>query len=473
VGLDADRLKGSAGGEREWIGKRVVVLGLARQGKALARYLEGRGAEVVINDIQPAEQLVEAQAELADLPVKFVFGGHPPSLLEGTDLLCLSAGVPADISLARRAQQKGVALANDSQLFLEACVAPVIGVTGSAGKTTTTTLLGRMADFHYEGGEGRVWVGGNIGKPLLTDLSKIQADDLVVMELSSFQLELMTISPQVAAILNVTPNHLDRHRTMEAYSAIKARILDFQSNDDIAVLGRDDPGAWALREHVRGRLMSFGLQAPEDGDGAYVERGAVRLRVAAEDIPVCPLEAIELRGDHNLMNVLAACAIASVAGLSTESMEAGVRGFRGVPHRLEFVRRVRGVDWYNDSIATAPERAVAAILAFDEPLVLMAGGRDKDLPWDEFARTACRRVDHLILFGEAAEKIARAVEAVRGESCALSVEICLGLEQAVEAAARVAQAGDAVLMAPGGTSFDEFVDFVERGESFRALVNDL
>ena len=298
-------------------------------------------------------------------------------------------------------------------------------------------------------------------------------EDLVVMELSSFQLELMTTSPQVAAILNLTPNHLDRHKTMEAYKACKARILAYQTEEDVAVLGCEDADAWALRETAVGKVISFGHSAPDEGDGAYIAQGAIRLRIGADDLVVCPVEAVELRGDHNLLNVIAACALTAAAGLSTDAMAEGLRGFRGVEHRLEFVRRVQGADWYNDSIATTPERAIAAMQSFDEPLVLLAGGRDKDLPWGEFAAIVQQRVDHLILFGEAAEKIAQAIEKASGEQGPLSVDICADLETAVQQAARAAEPGDVVLLAPGGTSFDEFRDFAERGERYRTMVEVL
>lgn len=458
--------------EKDWAEKRVVVLGLARQGKALVRYFVEHGAEVVVSDSKPAEALKQETEELGNLSVDFVFGGHPPALLEGANLLCLSGGVPADLPLAQQAREQGIPISNDAQLFLERCPASIIGITGSAGKTTTTTLVGRMASAEYENSQKYVWVGGNIGRPLLADLPTIQPQDLVVMELSSFQLELMDISPQIAVILNVTPNHLDRHKTMVVYTAAKRRILQYQLADDRAVLNRDDEISWALREQVRGRMISFGWEIPE-GEGTYLAEDVIRLRLDGKDIALCPVADVALRGKHNLLNVIAACAIAAAAEISPEAMQAGVRGFQGVEHRLEFVRRIDGVDWYNDSIATAPERAIAAIQSFDEPLVLLSGGRDKDLPWDAYAELVCRRVRHLIIFGEAVEKIADAVERHRDASCKLQVEIYADLDQAVAAAARVAEAGDLVLLAPGGTSYDAFQDFAERGERYRELVNSL
>ncbi len=428
---------------------------------------------MVVSDLKPAEALTGQREELAELPVEFILGSHPPELIEGADLVCLSGGVPADLPLAQQARERGIPLANDSQLFLELCPAPTIGVTGSAGKTTTITLVGRMAEAELASSGRRAWVGGNIGRPLLADLPQIRPEDWVVMELSSFQLELMTTSTRVAAVLNLTPNHLDRHHTLEAYTAAKSRILINQTAEGIAVLGRDDPGAWGLRPLVRGRLLSFGWEAAKAEEGTYVGQDGVWLRIDGRDELACPRQAIALRGEHNVLNVAAACAVSAAAGFSIQSMEAGVRGFTGVPHRLEFVRRVNGADWYNDSIATAPERAMAAIRSFDEPLVLLAGGRDKDLPWEGFARLVCERVDHLVLFGEAAPKILLAIQAARNDGRPHTVEVCPGLKAAIQAAARVAQAGDVVVLAPGGTSFDEFADFVDRGERFREWVEAL
>ncbi len=468
-----------------WTGQRVLVVGAARQGCAMARYLAQHGAQVVLNDRRPAEALEEARKSLADLPLSWATGGHPLDLLDGVEGVFLSGGVPLDLPLVAEARRRGIPLATDAQLFLEVAPCPVVGITGSAGKTTTTTLLGRMASTcaaqpAFEGLPRvgtprfrRVWVGGNIGTPLMAFADALQPDDLAVVELSSFQLELVTRAPQVAAVLNLTPNHLDRHKTMEAYAAAKARILDFQQPHDQAVLCREDTGSWGLRARVQGRLWAFGLhQAGDDLPGAYFRAPWVMLRTPQGEQPVMERETIRLRGEHNLMNVLAACTLAAALGLEPAAMRAGVAGFGGVPHRLEFVRRWRGVDWYNDSIATAPERSMAAIRSFQEPLVLLAGGRDKHLPWDGFARLVRRRVDHLVLFGEAAENIRRAVEAVPGER-PYTLHLCPDLESAVQTAAQVAEPGDVVLLSPGGTSFDAFRDFEERGEQFRAWVNAL
>jgi UDP-N-acetylmuramoylalanine--D-glutamate ligase len=466
----------------DWSGRNVVIIGAARQGTALARYFAGRGAHVILNDRRPGEALGAAQQALSDLTsagkVEWVCGGHPSHILDDADLVCLSGGVALTLPLVAEAQRRGLVLSNDSQIFMEAAPCKTIGITGSAGKTTTTTLVGRMASSAVEqnlpGFAGRkIWVGGNIGLPLISLLDQMSPDDLVVMELSSFQLELMSCSPDVAAILNITPNHLDRHATMQAYTTAKQRILDFQSLEQAAILGRDDPGAWGLAGRVKSRLLSFGFTPmPQAGAGIYLDQGSVYLRLPGQpDTHVARRELIALRGDHNLLNVMAACAVAAAAGLPVEAMRAGMDGFSGVPHRLEFVRNWGGADWYNDSIATAPERAMAALRAFDEPLILLAGGRDKDLPWEAFAELVSQRVNYLVLFGEAADVIQRAMSAV--SSSAVKLIRCGGLKEAVTAAAEIVRPGDVVLLSPGGTSFDEFNDFEERGRCFVQWVNEL
>ena len=479
----------------DWFSRKVLIIGAARQGTALARYLAWHGAQVVLSDIRKESELRAEQEALQEIPgavwqMEWTCSAHPLNLLDGVDLVCLSGGVPPTIPLAVEAQGRGIELSNDSQIFLDHAPCMVIGITGSAGKTTTTSLVGEIVktayrEFRNQNGSkpARVWVGGNIGSPLIADLDEMDAADLAVMELSSFQLELMSSSPQVAVVLNVTPNHLDRHGSMEVYSRIKARILAYQAADDTAILGREDPVAWNMAQNVHGRLLSFGLQEPgDDQQGTYLRDGGIWLRLndLDEDILLLEQEDVLLRGEHNLLNVLAACAITAAVGTAPAAIQIGVRSFEGISHRLEHVRSWHGADWYNDSIATAPERTIAAIRSFDEPLVLLAGGRDKKLPWDTFAALTLDRVDHLILFGEAADTIDQAINKIltvpsgREQSVQFpNVTRCRGLQEAVKAAAEIAETGDVVLLSPGGTSFDEFRDFEERGECFVRLVRDL
>ncbi len=454
----------------DWNGKRVVILGGARQGQAAARWLARHGASVTINDRRSTEEMTSGRSALADTPVRWVLGSHPVELLDTADILCISGGIPLNNPLVAAAMQRGLPLTNDTQIFMEVRPCRTVGITGSAGKTTTTTLVGQMAKKSHG---DKAYVGGNIGDPLLNYVDEMVADDLAILEISSFQLEQMTVSPDVAAILNITPNHLDRHGTMEIYTAAKRRILEFQRADSTAILNRDDSGSWKMREHVHGRLVSFGTAAfSGKQDGTFLADETLYLRQRGAEIPLLQRDQIQLRGAHNVMNVLAAFAIGHAAGLPLDAMVSATKEFRGVAHRLELVREWNGAQWYNDSIATAPERTMAAIHSFTEPIVLLLGGRDKNLPWDGLATLVRQRVEHVVLFGEAAEKIDAALKQASG-TLPLTLTRCNDLQEAVQAAAKVAGPGSIVLLSPGGTSFDQFYDFEERGKAFRKWVSEL
>jgi UDP-N-acetylmuramoylalanine--D-glutamate ligase len=447
-----------------------VVLGLARQGIAVTRWLVEQGARVTVSDTKPEAQLQDPLAALRDPDVQLVLGGHPLTLLDDCDVLCLSGGVPIDLPIVLEAQQRGIPLTNDGQLFVERCPAPIIGITGSAGKTTTTTLTGEI----FKAAHHTTWVGGNIGNPLIGDLKDILPTDRVVMELSSFQLDVMTTSPHVAAILNITPNHLDRHPSMEAYVEAKRHILDYQTFDDIAVLGYDNPIARALSGRANGYVRFFSREKIV-GRGAFLKADRIIVVQNAEE-EVCRVGDLQLRGDHNVLNVLAACALTSALNVDVEPMARAIREFQGVAHRLQLIREVNGVKYYDDSIATAPERLMAALNAYTEPVVLLAGGRDKYLPWDEAARLIVERVRELIVFGEMADLVRSAVEAQlsqSGERVLEKIHHMKTLAEAVTAAAQVARSGEVVLLSPGGTSFDAFKDFEERGNKFQELVRAL
>ena len=284
----------------------------------------------------------------------------------------------------------------------------------------------------------------------------------------------MSISPHLSAVLNITPNHLDRHADMQAYIDAKSRILAYQKHGDIAVLNRDDPEAWKLRSMVRGRLVSFGKDKTSASEPqVFVQNGAIWAEENGNLHKLVETASIKLRGAHNLLNVLAACSIAWSLNFTPSSIKAGIEGFNGVDHRLQLVRELNGVRWYNDSIATAPERPIAALLSFDEPLILLLGGRDKNLPWEPLAKIVHKRVEHVILFGEAVEKIAAAIEQPKAGECLQSVTRVNTLQEALEQADRLAIPGDTVLLSPGGTSYDAFKDFAERGEAFINWVNSL
>ncbi len=354
------------------------------------------------------DELRVARESLAEYQIDWALGGHPLELLDATDVLCLSGGVPLTLPIVAEAVKRGIPLSNDSQIFMEVVPCKTIGITGSAGKTTTTTLVGRMAKNAYG---DKAYIGGNIGDPLINYVDNMKADDVAILEISSFQLDQMTISPNVAAILNVTPNHLDRHGTMEAYTAAKARILEFQGKNDVAVLGHDDKGAWSLRNKVHGKLYTFSLNELDEGlNGTYLQDGLLNLRDGDAYLPLILREKILLRGDQNVLNVLAAFAIGHASGFPLDAMLEAVEDFRGVPHRLELVRELRGVRWYNDFDCNGARTKHGSHPAFEEPIVLLLGGRDKNLPWEELMQLVSQRVEHVVLFGEAAEKIQKTAE---------------------------------------------------------------
>lgn len=486
---------------------RVVVLGMARQGTALARFLLAHGADVTLSDLRSAEQLADVRRDLerfaaergAEARLRFVLGGHPLDLLDGTDLLCLSGGVSPAIAIVQEAVRRGISLSNDGALTLRHCPVPVIGITGSAGKTTTTTLTGLM----LEASGLTTHVGGNIGTPLIDRLDHIGPGEKVVMELSSFQLELFDRSPAVAAVLNITPNHLDRHPSMSHYAAAKANILRFQERGDTCVLGADDPytGAWLISGRceipadegqpevyfpLQAARLGFSLHGPVEA-GAFLagheaDEQLVWRRPGLADVTVCRVRDVRLRGRHNLANILAACCLAGAAGATVDAMASVATTFCGVSHRLEIVRQRDRVLWVNDSIATAPERMMAALRSFSEPIVLLLGGRDKHLPWQDAAaaihavdRARNPRVRAVVLFGEAAGLIAAALAEYVQASGATPVPVATvaDLPAAVDVARGLVRPGDVVLLSPGGTSFDAYPDFAARGDHFRALVEAL
>jgi UDP-N-acetylmuramoylalanine--D-glutamate ligase len=431
-------------------GKRVLVLGLGVSGRSAARWLADQGASVVAADERPAGELVLAEL---DPRVTVVCGeGFPDPA--GFDLVVPSPGVPPARYAARARSAWG-----DIELAGRALAVPIVAVTGTNGKSTVTLLLEAL----LRAAGLRAAAAGNIGAPALDLVG--QPLDAAVLEVSSFQLETTErFRPRVAVILNATPDHQDRHGSFEAYVAAKARILDAQGPDDAAVLGRDDPAVWALAPRVRGRLFAFGRRGPFER-GAWLDAGAIALadgerrwRVALDDVP---LSGVDLEN--------AAAALAAVAALGIDPLRAaaGLRGFRGLPHRSELVARRAGVTWIDDSKATNVGAALRALDRFEGPLLWLAGGRNKGLDFAPLAAAARGRVRTALLFGEAAGELERALAG------AVAIERVATLDAAVARAAALARPGDVVLLSPACASFDQFRSYAHRGERFRAAVEAL
>jgi UDP-N-acetylmuramoylalanine--D-glutamate ligase len=435
---------------------------LGREGIDLARFLVREGAAVRVTDSQPRENLADALTELADLDLQLSLGGHPEDQVLAADLLFVSPGVDPRTPILIEAERRGVPLSSATELFFARCPAPIVGITGSSGKSTTTALVGEM--LRVAGCD--VVVGGNIGRPLVGQLPGLQAGQIVVMELSSFQLEPLDQSPHLAAITNITPNHLDRHETMEAYRAAKEQIFRHQRTDEFTVLNADD--AISLQLRPPGRVARFSLERRVPG--AYLSGDRLTLELD-DSAQICSTGEVALRGRHNLANALTACLTSKLAGGNVEAMRTVLHDFQGLPHRLQRVGARAGVTFYDDSIATAPERSIAALLAFSEPVVLLAGGRDKHLPMDTWAELIRERCPGVVLFGEAAGLIQAAL--ARAGYPRNAIRQVTTIEQAAQAGFELARPGQAVLLSPGCTSYDMFRDFVERGRTFARAVGEL
>ena len=449
-------------------GRRVTVVGLGIEGVDMVRYLVGRGALVTVSDAKPPERLAERLREIEGLPVALSLGENDPEVIAGADYVFVSQGVPLDLPGIEAARRRGVPVLSMLALFLELCPGPVVGITGSSGKTTTTSLVAEV--FRAEGLPH--FLGGNIGVGLLQHLAVLHPYTWVVLEVSHTQLQLVWRSPHVAAVLNITPNHLDRF-TWDEYRALKANILRYQGPGDWAVLGYDDAEARALAPRVRGRVLFFTLGDELPGDGVLVSRGRAVWQCDGRREALFPLSSVRLRGRHNLQNALAAAAIARACGLSPRAIARAVASFRGVEHRLELVAVIDGVEYYNDSIATTPARTLAGLRCFEQPVVLLLGGREKHLPLEELAQEACRRCRAVVLFGEAAPKLEAALleaAAALPEERRPPLVRVGGLAEAVEAARSLARPGDAVLLSPACASYDAYDNFEERGRHFRQLV---
>jgi UDP-N-acetylmuramoylalanine--D-glutamate ligase len=473
-------------------GLKATIIGAAREGTALARYLVQCGAQVTLSDTKPAEALARHLSALEGLDVRLALGAPLPDL-QDVDVLFLSPGVPPLAPVVRLARERGVPISSEPRLFTQLCRVPVVGITGSSGKTTTTTLTREM----YSAQGLATWVGGNIGRPLIEHLHGHDCPQFVVMELSSFQLELFSPSyqgslveerrseasraisvegwsPGISVITNVTPNHLDRHPSMEDYIRAKSYIIAFQSEAQWAVLNFDSEHTPALQACTRGRVLHFSMKEPVQ-QGAFLRGEELLLHFAGREQVLCRVSEIKLRGAHNVANTLAAACAAAAGGVAMEAIRAAATSFTGVAHRLEVVRRWRDITFVNDSIATSPERAIAAVRSYTEPLVLLAGGRDKHLPWDQWAEVVRDRVRAVVAFGEAVPIIERALREKRDQQAeapraGMVLRTVDTLEQAVALAANLARPGDVVLLSPGGTSFDAFEDFEARGARFRELV---
>ena len=451
------------------VGKRVTVLGLGIEGVDLVRYLTSQGANVTVSDAKSPEALSARIKELDKLPVSFSLGENRIADAAEADMLFVSQGVPLTLPAIEAAREQGVQISSMTRLFLEQCPGPVIGITGSSGKTTTTALVAAM----FKAADRKHVVGGNIGTGLLGLLECITPETTAILELSHSQLETAGRSPHIACVLNVTPNHLDRY-SWDEYMMLKLGILLEQSRDDVAVLNLDDEVACSFATEAPGSVVWFSAAGPPAGEkSAFVRGGSIFWRQGSVDTKIVDLEEIPLRGAHNVQNVLAAVAVAGAAGLPPEAIGKAIREFQPIKHRLEFIAIADGASYYNDTIATTPERTLAALASFDERIVLLLGGREKHLPLEDFAEQAVARCAAIVCFGESAGLFEEALASAAGEAdLDLPIERVEMLADALESARRLAQPGDVVLLSPACASYDAYQNFEERGDDFRRLVRE-
>jgi UDP-N-acetylmuramoylalanine--D-glutamate ligase len=458
--------------EPDYKGKRVTVMGLGvfTGGVEVTRYLVKKGAQVLVTDLKHKADLRASVARLSGLPVRFRLGRHAAIDFTRADIIIKSPAVPADSAYLRKAATGGSVIDTEMNMVFRLCPAPIVGITGSNGKTTTTALVAAL----LRQGKRPVTVGGNIGQSLISRIERVRPTARVVLELSSFQLEDLAAqqtSPQVAVVTNISPNHLDRHRTMQAYIRAKKAILRYQSAGDQAVLNYDDPRVRTWGKATRAQVYYFSTtgRVPR---GAYLKKNTIFFRDNGTCQRIADAGSVLLPGDHNMQNVLAAVTVARLGQVPRSGINRVLASFKGVAHRLELVRTFKGVRYYNDSIATTPESTMAALASFDQRIILIAGGYDKKVSFDQLARMIARQAAVLVLIGATAGKIARAVSRVRNKK-GLIVQPVRNLRQAIRRAAAQARKGDCVLLSPACASYDQFNNFVERGDLFKAEVKAL
>jgi UDP-N-acetylmuramoylalanine--D-glutamate ligase len=439
-------------------GQKVLVVGLGESGKAAARFLAAQGSRVTVTDRRGEAELESAAAEVRALGARLELGAHPLSLFLSQDLIVPSPGVPWDLPELEQARGRGIPVAGELGIARAFLKGPVIGVTGTNGKTTTTSLIGHI--LVSAGWQART--GGNLGTPVLAMVEGSTEERWNVLELSSFQLEACENFPvHIAVVLNVTPDHLDRHGTFDAYVAAKRCILAAQTSEDYAVLNADDPTCKAFGAAAVSRVCWFSRTAP-GGSGARVRDGWITF----DGEPVVETE-LPIRGPHNVENALAAVAATRLAGVPAESVARAVKTFQPVEHRLEFVRSLDGVDYYNDSKATNVDASRKAIEAFDHGLWVILGGRDKDSDFRALAEPLRARARTALLIGESAAKLR---EHLGGD---VPTESLGSLDRAVHYAREHARPGDTVLLAPACASFDQFQNYGQRGRVFKEIVASL
>ncbi len=442
-------------------GKKALVCGMARSGISAAELLKSLGADVTLQDLKKREDLGDI-SYIEDKGIKIYAGKNPDDIAEEMDIIVLSPGIPTDLPFIVNAEKKGVSVISEIELAFMFTPCPVIAITGTNGKTTTTTLTGEILKAYYKDTE----VVGNIGIPYTEKVVNLTENSMVVAEISSFQLEkIKTFKPSVSAVLNITPDHLDRHKTVENYTAMKERIFENQTSDDFCVLNKEDEACLKMADKTKAKVMFFSSQNSLS-KGIYIENGNIILKWGNINEKVVHIDELQILGIHNYENVMAATAISLLAGVPLDIIRDVLRKFKGVEHRIEFVDTVDGVDYYNDSKGTNTDAAIRAVLAMKKPIVLIGGGYDKGSEYDDWVETFDGRVKHIVLIGVTANKIK--------DTCYKhnfkDITICETFDEAMEVSKSIAKEGDCVLLSPACASWGMFKNYEQRGDMFKDKV---
>ncbi|MCP5005090.1 MAG: UDP-N-acetylmuramoyl-L-alanine--D-glutamate ligase [Planctomycetes bacterium] len=473
--------------------KRVTVMGLGLfgGGVGVTRFLISRGAHVTVTDLKRADELSHSIKSLDGLPVRFHLGEHLEDDFSEADLVIVNPAVPRESRFFQMALDNSISIDTELNIFFRHCPAPITGITGSNGKSTTTLLVGEM----LKSSGIKTWVGGNIGISLLEQVENIASEDAVVLELSSFQLEELgntRRSPHISLITNIVPNHLDRHKTLKEYVCAKKSIIRFQDKGSYAILNYDDPTVREWADECGGHVLWFSMTKDLE-QGAFLNKNEINLNIDAEKSVISGLSEMSLKGFHNVQNVLSAACAAKIMGAENGAIEKAIKNFSGLEHRLEFVKRIHSVEYYNDSKATTPEAAIAGIRAFGHSqgfeqngekddtdpaqpgrgVIVIAGGYDKGVCLGQFAQVCVSGTKCVILMGDTAESILKHIQDVKGISKIPDVYIETSLDDSVLRASQIAHTGDVVLLSPACASYGMFTNYEERGNRFKELVGRL
>jgi UDP-N-acetylmuramoylalanine--D-glutamate ligase len=453
--------------------KKVTVMGLGLFGGGVGatKFLVSQGAEVTVTDLKSAEELSDSLKLLNGLPVRFRLGKHSEEDFQDVDLLVVSPAVPDDSRFLQIACDNNVHIDSELNIFFRLCPAPVIGITGSNGKSTTTSLLGEMLN---KAGI-KTWVGGNIGVSLLEYLDEIKPDDVVVLEISSFQLEYLSrlkMSPHISIVTNIAPNHLDRHKTLENYIGAKKAIIRYQKEDDYSILNYDDSTLRKWKGESKSRILWFSA-TKELEQGAFLNNNEIIINHNSKRNVIPCLTQMKIKGLHNIQNIMAASYAAIATHADVGSITNAITGFTGLEHRLEYVHTINEVKYYNDSKATTPEAAIAGVRAFDSPTIVIAGGYDKKISLNQFAQECVKNTKCVILIGKTAGNIQELINNLKGEKAQPEVYVAASLDESVRKAYEISEAGDVVLLSPACASYGMFTNYEERGKRFKELVRRL